>query len=106
MGLSRYGGNSAATSPQASNKPVSVTVSGGGSSNFVDGETPAGTIDGVNDTFTLTESPSPAASLQLYRNGILQAPGGSDFTLTGDTIVFEAASIPQTGDSLDAFFRY
>src|SRR5262245_26122168 len=40
-----------------------------GEPNFVDGESPAGVIDGVNSVFTLANAPNPAASLQLFRNG-------------------------------------
>ena len=40
---------------------------------FVDGETPGGTINASNRTFTLASAPSPATSLDLYRNGLVQA---------------------------------
>jgi hypothetical protein len=56
-----------------------------------------GSINGVNDTFTLNAVP---VTFELYRNGLLQAPG-VDYTLTGGyTITFLAGSIPQTGDIL------
>jgi len=71
---------------------------------FVDGETPAGTIDGINTTFTLAAIPNPASSLQLFRNGLLQRPG-VDYTLSGATITFAAPSIPQPGDVLLAWYR-
>ena len=75
--------------------------------NFADDITPTGTIDGVNDTFSLPTVPDPAASLQLFKNGILQE-STSKFVLTVDTIVFTALNIPQstgTPDILRAWYR-
>lgn len=57
-----------------------------------------GTINGVNNTFTLSSSPH---TLKLYRNGLLQNPG-VDYTLSGVTITFLAGSIPFAGDTLVA----
>lgn len=71
---------------------------------FADDETPAGAIDGVNTVFTLARAPSPAASLLLYLNGIVQRPAGADYTLAGNSITFNAA--PQIGDNLEAWYRY
>ena len=77
---------------------------GGASPLFSDGEVPAGTIDGVNATFTLANAPSPAASLALFRNGIAQK-ATVDFTLTSSTVQFLAGAIPQAGDTLLAWYR-
>ena len=71
---------------------------------FNDAETPAGLINGSNSIFTLAASPTPAASLQLYRNGVLQK-ASADYTLSANTITFTAASRPQTGDLLLASYR-
>lgn len=71
---------------------------------FVDGEAPAGTPNGTTTTFTLANTPSPASSLSLYRNGVLQS-AGVDYTLSGSLIVFLNGSIPQAGDLLQAFYR-
>lgn len=71
---------------------------------FVDAERPAGTPNGVTATFTLANSPSPATSLSLYRNGILQTQG-VDYTLSASSITFLGVSIPQTGDLLQAYYR-
>ncbi len=71
---------------------------------FVDAETPQGSVNGTNSTFTLSQTPSPTASLMLYRNGLVQA-SGIDFTLSGQTISFLSASIPKTSDILLAFYR-
>lgn len=82
---------------------------GGGTvtpSNFLIGETPAGTVNGINDTFTLSHTPSPASALNLFKNGVSQGAVGVDYTLTVATIVFVAAAIPQTGDILYAYYSY
>ncbi len=81
--------------------------SGGGGvlPSFSDGEVPAGSINGSNTTFTLANLPSPVGSLDLYRNGLLMK-AGSDFTISGNTILFLTASTPQTGDLLVASYRY
>ncbi len=78
--------------------------SGGGGATFIDGETPAGLINGSNATFTLTNAPNPASSLQLYRNGVLQK-SGSDFALVNNTVTFAAPSTPQLSDVLVAGYR-
>jgi len=77
---------------------------GGSGPLFVDGEVPAGTIDGSNGTFTLANTPTPATSLVLFRNGVAQEPG-VDYTLTGATIQFLSGAIPQPGDALLAWYR-
>lgn len=71
---------------------------------FVDMETPAGALNGTNAVFTLNHVPAPSASLHLYRNGILQKPGG-DYTLSGNTITFASESVPQPGDLLLGSYR-
>jgi hypothetical protein len=72
---------------------------------FSDGEMPAGALNGINTAFTLLFAPSPAASLILFRNGLLQTQG-FDFTLTGNVVTFLAGSLPQAGDELTASYRY
>jgi hypothetical protein len=73
---------------------------------FVDTETPAGTIDGTNMTFTLANTPSPLASLKLFKNGVLLTRN-SDYTLSGTNITFASAAVtPQSGDTLAASYRH
>jgi len=79
---------------------------GGGVVSFADQESPTGTIDGTNATFALAHTPNPAASLTLYRNGLLQKAGGQDYTLSGTAIAFVSGAIPQSGDTLLAWYRY
>ncbi len=71
---------------------------------FIDGEVPSGPVNGVNATFTLLNAPDPAGSLSLYRNGVLQKPG-FDYSITGTSIRFVSAAIPQSGDTLLASYR-
>lgn len=66
-------------------------------------ETPAGVIDGANDTFTLVNTPA-TNSLQIFLNGAYQTPGGEDYTLAGLTITFVNA--PLTGGILRAFYYH
>ena len=77
---------------------------GGVQSGFVDGDTPAGVVDGANTAFALSAVPNPASSVTVYRNGILQQPG-QDFTLSGNQIQFVTAGTPQPGDTLVASYR-
>lgn len=88
-----------------SSSPCSTGDSAIGTSvGFVDGEVPAGTVNSSNATFTLASTPAPAASLLLYRNGLLMR-NGVDYLLNGQTVTFLTASLPQTGDSLVANYR-
>jgi hypothetical protein len=70
---------------------------------FVDAETPGGTIDGVNNSYTLVQAPNPASSLDVFRNGMRMAVG-ADYTLTGNAITFIAV-VPQIGDVLLCSYR-
>lgn len=65
--------------------------SGGGlaSTNFVYNETPSGTINGSNVTFTLANTPT-SGKVTIYKNGVLQAPT-TDYTISGGTITFVTA---------------
>ncbi len=71
---------------------------------FVDGDAPAGIVDGANPSFTISAAPEPAGSLAVYRNGLLQKLD-SDYTFTGRTIQFVEAAVPQPGDTLLASYR-
>lgn len=68
------------------------------------GETPSGTVNGVNAAFTLSHTP---ILLMLSRNGLMQIPGASnDYTISGATVTFTAGALPQTGDILYAQYLY
>jgi hypothetical protein len=71
---------------------------------FVDGESLTGIVDGANASFGISAVPDPVSSLAVYRNGMLQKIA-SDYTLSGSTVTFVAAAIPQPGDTLLASYR-
>src|SRR5581483_2234276 len=81
--------------------------SGGGvaGSSFADAEVPSGAANGVNTVFTLAFTPSPASSLDLYRNGLLMSQG-ADYQISGNTVTFFLDSVPQSGDLLVAHYRF
>jgi hypothetical protein len=67
---------------------------------FVVRETPSGTINGANATFTLANTPI-ANTEEIFLNGLLLEPGaGNDYTISGTTITM--LNIPNTGDRLKA----
>jgi len=71
--------------------------------NFVDGETPSGSINGSNVTFTIANTPV-TGSVKLYLNGVRQNAGaGNDYTISGSTITM--ATAPLTGEVLLADYR-
>lgn len=68
-------------------------------------EIPSGSVNNVNTTFLL-QMPPFANTLILMVNGLTQISGsGNDYVLTGNQIVFETGSIPQTGDWLRATYE-
>lgn len=70
---------------------------------FSDAETPAGSVDGANNTLTLANTPL-GLSLMLFRNGLYLTPN-FDYTLSGSTITFVPGATPQSGDTLTASYR-
>lgn len=97
------------TAPTAATTDSSTTIAttafvktAAGTQSIVDNETPAGTINGSNVTFTLASTPA-TNSLMLYKNGIRLKPGGADYTLSGNTITFVTA--PPTGAVLLADYN-
>jgi hypothetical protein len=87
-----------------SSGPCGTSGSGATGPSFTDAEVPAGALNGANTSFTLSAVPIPTTSLNLYRNGVLQK-AGQDYTLSGNTLQFMTASIPQAGDTLLASYR-
>jgi hypothetical protein len=60
-------------------------------------EVPTGLINNSNTIYTLANEPI-AGSEHVYLNGILQADGGNDYSISGDTITFTKA--PKTNNKL------
>lgn len=82
---------------------VTINSTGTGS-NFADNETPGGTINGINVTFTLAHTPNPAGSLILASQGqVMDQNVAGDYTLSGSTITFLVA--PTLGP-LICWYRY
>jgi hypothetical protein len=79
---------------------MSVSIPGVG---FVDQQVPTGAINGVNAVFTLSQTPSPTTSLEVYRNGLLLSVG-VDYTLSSAVITF-IAGVPQSTDILSCSYR-
>ena len=66
-------------------------------------EVPAGLVDGVNRIFTLTFMPISNNSCLLFVNGVAQTQG-VDYSLTGPTINFAAASRPLVKSTVLAYY--
>jgi hypothetical protein len=67
-------------------------------------ETPSGSVNGSNATFTLANTPI-AGSLNLFINGF-RLTQGSGYTLSGSTITYQAGYIPNAGDTHETTYRY
>jgi hypothetical protein len=73
---------------------------------FVNRETPTGTVNGSNVTFTLAHTPVSGTE-RILVNGIEQDAGaGNDYTLAGGTLTFLTGAIPQTNDKVRATYWY
>lgn len=82
---------------------IPTTASGLTNTNFVDQETPSGTVNGSNTAFSLANTPV-AGSIHLYLNGVLQEAGaGNDYTISGASITMLTA--PLSGEKLRASYR-
>lgn len=66
-------------------------------------EVPAGTVDGVNVTFTLSQTPISAASVVLHTDQALEFQT-STYSVSGTTITYVTA--PLTGQIPYAIYRY
>ncbi len=86
------------------NATVNTLSAAGTTAVFADAETPAGPINSTNLAFSLANTPAPAGSLSLFRNG-LSLTQGLDYTLAGSAITFKSNVPPQTGDILTAYYR-
>ena len=68
------------------------------STNFITRETPSGSVNGTNTSFTLANTPV-SGSESVFLNGLLLEPGaGNDYTISTSTITFLTA--PSTGDKV------
>lgn len=83
------------TSAQDAATKAYVDAQIGGS--FVTRETPTGTVDGSNVTFTLVNTPITGTE-EVFVNGLLQDAGGEDYTISVETITFTVA--PSSGSKI------
>jgi len=82
-----------------------VSIVNGLNNHITWNETPSGTIDGSNVTFTLANTPSANSHVLLFLNGVLQKQGASfDYQISGVTITYNTA--PVSGDSLLATYQF
>lgn len=65
-------------------------------------EIPSGAINGVNTVFTLQNIPIVGSDM-VFLSGQLQAGGGIDYTLSGNTITFNIP--PNIGEQLFVFYQ-
>lgn len=62
-------------------------------------ETPSGTVNGSNVTFTIANTPLEDDAVLVIVNGLIQQRGaGNDYTISGTTITFNTA--PATASTL------
>jgi hypothetical protein len=90
---------------------VSTNGTGGNSSAFLArlaiNEQPSGIIDGANDTFTLSRTPSDTSQVMLWLNGQLLSQGpGYDYTIVGNTLTLFDDSVPVEDDLLAVMYPY
>lgn len=62
-------------------------------------EIPTGVIDGVNDSFQLSQTPYSQSAMFVFVDGVYRPP--SQWNLTGDIITFGVGYLPQLGQSLE-----
>lgn len=75
-----------------------------GTTNTPFAETPSGTVNSSNVTFTLAHTPAAALGVIVELDGVVQRNGaGLDFTVSGSTITFAAA--PATGSEMFAYYN-
>lgn len=79
---------------------VNITPSAGGltTSNFVFSETPSGSINGSNTSFTLANTPTAGTQTGVLSGVSLRSGSGNDYTISGNAITMTTA--PLTGEWL------
>lgn len=84
--------------------PVWTSLAASTSWNWSIRETPSGSVDGSNTTFTLAHTPVSGKEA-VYLDGLLMEPGaGNDYTISGATITMLSA--PATGQRLRVIYPY
>lgn len=65
-------------------------------------EIPSGTIDGLNQNFTLSELPVSDKSVAIFVNGNWRED--AEYSVSGNTITFAASSTPVAGQTIEAWY--
>lgn len=68
-------------------------------------EIPSGVADGINNVFTLSNTPTPTSAVMFYINGVLQRQGASaDYTISTNTITMNYT--PNSGSNVVTTYPY
>lgn len=84
--------------------PKPQYVGGNPRPTFIDDENLSGTKNGVNKIFTTTNTPSPASSLKVYRNG-QRLKATTDYTLSGNAVTLVTDVAPASDEELYCDYR-
>lgn len=71
---------------------------------FVTRETPSGTVNGTNTSFTLAQATVTTGSEEVFLNGLLQNASSNDYSISANVITFTNA--PVSGDTILTNYRY
>lgn len=71
---------------------------------FATRQTPSGTVNGTNTSFTLAQSTNVAGSEEVFLNGLLQNASGNDYSISTNVVTFTSA--PVSGDVILVNYRY
>jgi len=84
---------------------IEMNAASGAAHTHKDNQQLAGSVNGTNPAFILSETPIPA-SVEIFKNGMLQKQGaGNDYILSSTTVTFESGNIPGLGDNILASYR-
>lgn len=65
--------------------------------------TASGTVNGTNDTFTISNVPREPDALVVYVDGIMRTRS-VEYTFSGTTITFQTGHIPVTGQTVEVYY--
>jgi hypothetical protein len=77
-------------------------IGGGGGGSVGYQEVPSGTVDGVNDTFTLSNTPTDSDQIIVFVDGVARPE--SEWSLVTNTVVFGPSHIPVTDQTVHVWY--
>ena len=93
--------------PSAESVTPSTTLTAIVQGTFVPNEVPVGTVNGINNRFTLAFKPLATGLFMLEVSGLLMKRGALNyFNLIGNVITFNAGAIPQSGEQLLCTYQF